>query len=115
METLLLLLYNFEVVERGMDIHQFSRFISMAPARRYELYPRKEALVIGADAGVTVIDPALSWTVEAAQCQSVARWSPYDGMELTGRVTRTLVRGTVVFDGRNIASTPGDGVFVPPL
>jgi len=45
----------------------------------------------------------------------MARWSPYDGMELTGWVTRTLVRGTVVFDGRNIASTPGDGVFVPPL
>jgi len=88
--------------------------IATAPARRYGLYPRKGALVVGADADITVIDPTARWTVEAAQSQSVARESPYDGMSLQGKVVRTLARGKVVFDGRDIVGAPGDGYFVSP-
>jgi len=31
------------------------------------------------------------------------------GMEFEGRVTATLVRGAVVFDGRGITADPGSG------
>lgn len=113
-QTLLPVLFSCGVSGRGMDIRQFARLIATAPARRYGLYPRKGALVVGADADITVIDPTARWTVEAAQSQSVARESPYDGMSLQGKVVRTLARGKVVFDGRDVVGAPGDGRFVSP-
>ena len=58
-------------------------------------------------------------TILAAKGISSARWtlapemllhknkhSPYMGMEFEGRVTATLVRGAVVFDGRGITADP---------
>jgi hypothetical protein len=42
-------------------------------------------------------------------------WTPYDGMEVQGKVMMTLVRGTVVAeDGKPVAES-GYGQFIPRL
>src|SRR5690606_5400208 len=84
------------------------------PARRFGLYPRKGALLPGADADFTVVDPGARWTFSAAEAFSVAKWSPYDGMELQGRVDLTVVRGEPVFENGAIVREAGHGRFVAP-
>jgi dihydroorotase len=51
------------------------------------------ALTAGADANLAVLDPTVTWTVDAAALHSRARNSPYHGRELTGRAVHTLLRG----------------------
>jgi len=75
---------------------------------------RKGQLVAGFDADVVVFDPGQRWRVAAAQLRSNAGWSPYEGRSVTGRVTTTLVRGRVVYDGTDVVGEPGGGRFVSP-
>lgn len=114
-EVLVPLLYSAGVVKRGLDIHSFARLISTNPAQRYGLYPRKGALLVGADADIMVLDPQASYAVSGSQMQSLATTSPYEGMQVTGRVTRTFVRGTEVFNGQSVTGQSGHGKFIPRL
>jgi dihydroorotase-like cyclic amidohydrolase len=52
--------------------------------------------------------------VRGADLHHTHKWTPFEGREVTGRVVRTLVRGTTVFqDGVGETVAPGFGRFVP--
>jgi dihydroorotase len=51
----------------------------------------------GAVADVTVIDPNLSWRVDAAAFRSKSVNSPFDGWTLQGRTVATIVAGRVKY------------------
>lgn len=114
-EYLMPLLYSSAVEGRGLPVTAFAELLAAGPARRYGLYPRKGSLFVGADADIAVLDPTRTWTVDSVQSQSVADWSPYDGMTLKGKVVGTFVRGTQVFNGKEITAEPGSGRFTAPL
>ena len=52
-------------------------------------------LQIGQHADVTIIDPDLPWTVDASAFKSKSRNCPFNGWELVGRPTHTIVAGEV--------------------
>ena len=51
----------------------------------------------GAVADITVIDPAVSWRVDAASFRSKSVNSPFDGWTLQGRAVATIVAGRVKY------------------
>jgi dihydroorotase len=55
-------------------------------------------LSVGADADVTIIDPALKWTVDVNSFISLSRNCPYHGWKLKGRAVATIVAGQVKFE-----------------
>lgn len=114
-DVVLPLLYSEAVAKRGLGIVEFARLMAMGPAQRFDLYPRKGALLVGADADVIVLNPETAWTYQASESHSIAKWSPADGMTLQGRVETTLVRGTVVFEQGEVVAASGDGQFVAPV
>ncbi len=59
------------------------------------LHIPKGTLQIGADADVTVIDPAVRWTVDPAEFRSKSTNTPFTGWELTGRAEVVIVGGRV--------------------
>ena len=50
-------------------------------------------IVAGRPANLCVIDPADTWSVDAARLASKSRNSPWEGWKLTGKVRHTLYRG----------------------
>ncbi|MBX6749848.1 MAG: dihydroorotase [Micromonosporaceae bacterium] len=55
----------------------------------------------GAPANLTLVDPQAKWTVDPSRLASRSRNTPYAGMELTGRVVATFLRGVpTVLDGK---------------
>lgn len=54
-------------------------------------------LGVGASADVCIFDPERYWRVEAQQLLSAGKNTPFDGWELPGVVTRTLLEGRTIY------------------
>jgi len=54
-------------------------------------------LAPGAEADITVFDPARRWTVRASEFASKGRSTPFEGSELPGQVLLTLTGGRIVY------------------
>jgi dihydroorotase len=61
----------------------------------------------GAPANLVLVDPASTWTVEAADIVSRSRNTPYLGRSLPARVVATIFRGRpIVIDGKLVNGVP---------
>lgn len=114
LETIFHALYTGMVSERGLDPARVAALLSERPARHFGLYPRKGALIPGADADLAVVERR-PWTFDESKMASAVKWSPYHGLEFGGRVTATYVRGKPVFEGGRVAGKPGGGEFIRPV
>ena len=87
---------SLKLVEIGvLSLTRLVEKMSTQPARILGL---ENGLRAGRPADITIIDPKLSYTVEAAIFQSLSRNTPFDGWELTGKPVLTMVGGRIVFD-----------------
>ena len=101
-----------ECLQRGVGLGMLARVLAGNPARHFGLAPAKGVLAPGADADFCVIDPATR-VYRAAEGQTVAGWSAYEGREIPG-VLATYVRGACVWDGSEIVQSRGFGRFLRP-
>jgi dihydropyrimidinase len=102
-------------VETGrLTKEEFVAVTSTNIARILNVYPRKGALVVGADADITVWDPKLSRTIRATDQKSVLDYNVFEGFEVSAQARYTLSRGKIVWThGQNAAPRPGHGKYVP--
>jgi len=114
-ETLFPLMYSEAVVKRGISPLQLVKMLCVNPAKRFNLYPKKGHIALGADADFAILDPSAGWAVKADELHFSSGWTPYEGLEVKGEITRTILRGRTVYDGTNVISRPGDGMFVRAL
>jgi dihydroorotase len=96
-------------VTRGeIGITDYVRLSSAAPARAFGLYPRKGALLPGADADLAVVDLNASSRVDQTLLHSrQARITPFHGHALQGVPVHTLVRGRFVMRDRELVADAG--------
>src|SRR5688572_8652863 len=119
LETLAPLMYSEGVAGRDLPLSWMARVLAENPARIFGLFPRKGAIRVGADADLSIWDPAADWMIEQRQHLSVAGYTPYEGWRVRGRPWMTLVRGHVVLDPDGaLEQKPGFGQFLdeaPPV
>ncbi|HKW24971.1 MAG TPA: dihydroorotase [Terriglobales bacterium] len=82
--------------ERGVPLSRLVDLFSSGPARVIGLKSRG-SLQRGYHADVTIFDPKARWTYDVRKSRSLARNSPFDGWQLTGRVVATIVGGKMVY------------------
>ncbi|MDN3356423.1 dihydroorotase family protein [Actinomadura sp. DC4] len=95
---------------RGLSYSRIAELTSWNPAQRYGL-PTKGTIAEGYDADFCLVDPSSSWTVEAAASESTQEYTPFEGFEMSARVTDTFVRGAQVLERGNVVGTPR-GVYL---
>ncbi len=87
-------LYVKALVEPGhITWPRLVELMTVGPAKVAKL--AKGTLAVGADADVTIIDPALAWTVDVNRFRGKSRNCPFHGWPVTGRATHTIVGGAV--------------------
>ena len=112
-ETSLLLLYTLGVRRHRIELGEMVRLLSGGPSRIFGLWPQKGAVAPGFDADVVLFDPSEERVLTADELHSAAGYSPFEGLEVAGRVVTTLCRGRVVWDRGRAPAGPGWGRFVP--
>ncbi len=105
-------LWTLGVREGKLNENQFVAVLSTNQARIYGCYPRKGALVPGADADVVLWDPELRTTATVENRHSNVDYTPYEGMEFHGGPAAVYVRGELVYKDGEVVGERGSGRFV---
>ena len=96
LETAVGLALDRLVHEGVIDLKRLVELCSINPARIFNLKDRG-TLRKNAWGDVTILDPDLLWTFEAARSKSKSRNTPFDGWRLRGAAVATVVAGRVVY------------------
>ncbi|MGM0984280.1 MAG: dihydropyrimidinase [Pseudomonadota bacterium] len=112
LETRLSILFSEGVVKERIDPTRFVALTATNPAKIYGLYPQKGTVAIGSDADLTLWDPAACTTIRNADLHHAVDYTPYEGVELTGKPVLTLCRGQVVSRDGRPSGEPGYGQFL---
>jgi dihydroorotase len=86
-----------ELVGKGIiDLARLVELCSVNPAKIFKLKDRG-TLKPGSIADITILDPDLEWTFNAADSRSKSRNTPFDGRQFTGAVVAAIVGGRAVY------------------
>ncbi|XDB00364.1 dihydroorotase family protein (plasmid) [Sulfitobacter sp. LCG007] len=113
LETLLPVMLTEGHHKRGVPISRIVSMLAENPARAMGLWGRKGAIQPGFDADFALVDIDRTYTLRSDDLLSDAGYSIYEGWELRGKVTDTLVRGKAVYrDGRIVEESAGHGTYL---
>jgi dihydropyrimidinase len=109
----LAILFSEGVVKGRITPEQFVAVTATNQARIYGLYPRKGTIAVGADADIAIWDPERRLVLSHSHLRDGADYTPYEGLEITGWPTTTIVRGRVVAEDGEIVAPKGHGIYLP--
>ena len=100
-------------VETGrLTPNEFVAVTSTNIAKILNCYPRKGAVLVGADADLVVWDPKKEKTIQASSQQSSIDYNVFEGHHVKGLPRFTLTRGKVAVHDGEIKTEEGHGKFV---
>ncbi|MET8193904.1 dihydroorotase family protein [Micromonospora sp. NPDC005222] len=90
---------------RGLPYHRIAEMTAWNPARRFGLRSKGD-IAEGFDADFCLVDDDHTWTVRAADSESAQEYTPFEGFELSARVTDTFLRGERILEAGAVVGTP---------
>jgi len=98
------------VKERSLSIEQLVSLLAEKPAEIFGL-PDRGKILEGKTADLVLVDYR-KFKVDASKFKSKAKFSPYNGWELWGRIDKTILAGEVVFEDGEVVAKGGVGAVV---
>jgi len=95
---------------RGLSYNRIAELVSKSPAERFGMAGKGD-LQVGLDADFCLVDDDVAYEVHAEDSLSTQEYTPFEGFELTARVTDTYLRGAAVLQDGKIVGDPR-GEFV---
>jgi dihydropyrimidinase len=93
-------------------MNEFVAVTSTNIAKILNVYPRKGAILVGADADIVVLDPKKSKVISSKTQQSAIDYNVFEAKQVTGLPRFTLTRGVVAVEDGVLKSREGHGQFV---
>ncbi len=112
LEDRLSMLWTHGVATGRLTMNEFVAVTSTNIAKIMNMYPRKGAILAGADADIVVFDPAREKTITAAAQQSAIDYNVFEGKHVRGLPRFVLSRGKLVVDDGAVRTEEGHGRFV---
>jgi dihydroorotase len=95
LETAFPLCYTELVAKGVITLPHLIRLLTTGPAD--VLGFKDYSLAEGNPADITILDPERKWTIDKEQFKSKSRNTPFDGWEVQGKVTTTIVNGKIAY------------------
>jgi len=111
LETTLPLLLT-EVAKGTISLRRLVEALAKRPSMIFNL--NCGALEVGAVADIVLVDMKRRFKIDSSKFLSKAKYSPFDGRSVRGKVVKTFVRGRLVYDEGRIVGEPGTGSIVTP-
>lgn len=106
-------LWHHGVGSGRLTPNEFVRITSTNTAQIFNLYPRKGAVAVGADADLVVWDPKAKRTISARTHHQNVDFNVYEGMEVQGIARHTVAGGRLVYSQGVLHAARGAGRYVP--
>ena len=106
------MLWTHGVATGRITPNEFVAITSTNIAKILNCYPKKGAILVGADADVVVWDPTKEKTIAAKTQQSAIDYNVFEGHKVKGLPRFTLTRGHVAVHDGEICTQEGHGQFV---
>lgn len=97
-----------------LSLSHAARVLALNPAQLFNLQDRKGSLEPGKDADISVFWESSYLYDPRASGNNVSDWSPYEGMTLDFKLSKSFLRGTLICDEGRVQSAPGSGQFLKP-
>lgn len=112
LEDRLPMLWTHGVATGRLTMNEFVAVTSTNIAKILNIYPKKGAILVGADADIVVWDPKRSKTISASNQQSAIDYNVFEGKTVTGLPRFTLTRGVVAIEESTVKTQESHGKFV---
>ncbi len=106
------MLWTYGVATGRLTMNEFVAVTSTNIAKILNCYPKKGAVLVGADADLVVWDPEKEKTITASTQQSAIDYNVFEGKHVKGLPRFTLTRGHVAIHDGEIRTQEGHGEFV---
>jgi dihydropyrimidinase len=113
LEDRLALLWTYGVETGRITANEFVAVTSANIAQILNVYPKKGAVRVGADADLVVWDPKAGKTISARTQKSIIDYNVFEGFRVSAQARYTLSRGRVVWGPGAASPLPGHGRHVP--
>ena len=105
-------LFSEGVAKGRISLNRFVDLTATKTAKLMGMYPRKGVIQPGSDADIVVFDPKAKRIRTAADHHMKTDYTPFEGMELTGKVVHTIVRGNFIIENGKFTGTSFRGKLI---
>jgi dihydropyrimidinase len=95
-----------------LGLEKFVELTATAPAKIYNLQPRKGSIAVGADADIAIWDPARDVTLSDAMMHDRTGYTPFAAFRLRGWPVTVLSRGRIIVADGKRSVEAGTGRFL---
>ncbi|MFA6328752.1 MAG: dihydroorotase family protein [Candidatus Micrarchaeia archaeon] len=93
---------------RRLTLPRLARICSYNAAAAFSLAGKGE-IAEGKDADIVLIDMHRKWRISAKNRLSKCKWTPFEGMDVYGKIEGVYLRGRLAYDGKRVISKAGKG------
>lgn len=105
-------LWHHGVNTGRLTINEFVAITSSNAAKIFNIYPRKGAILAGADADIVIWDPEKERTISKETHHQKIDFNIFEGMTVKGANTVTVSQGNVVYKDGDLRTVKGAGRYV---
>ncbi|MEC9343764.1 MAG: dihydropyrimidinase [Pseudomonadota bacterium] len=106
------MLWTHGVATGRLTMNEFVAVTSTNIAKILNVYPKKGAIVEGADADIVIWDPEAEKTISAKSQESAIDYNVFEGKKVKGLPRIVLSRGVVAYADGKVEAPEGHGEFV---